>query len=196
VITKTCSKCKQQKSLDMFYKLAKAKDGLSYWCKECWHKEKEAHRLTHKEDYNRRNREYRSRHPDRIYEIKRSSYLKRREYYLAQNKEYNKNRYKIDIKFRIAKNLRERMRLALHGAVKGGTTKDLIGLGWLELRCYIESLFGDGMSWDNYGEWHIDHIKPCSRFNLSCPNQQKQCFNYSNLQPLWAVENARKGIKA
>ncbi len=58
------------------------------------------------------------------------------------------------------------------------------------------------MSWENYGkgdngrgmqEWHIDHIKPCASFDLSKPEQQKLCFNYTNLQPLWAEENMKKG---
>lgn len=51
------------------------------------------------------------------------------------------------------------------------------------------------MSWENYGEWHIDHIKPCSSFDLSDPKQQKECFNYTNLQPLWAIDNLKKSYK-
>jgi hypothetical protein len=50
------------------------------------------------------------------------------------------------------------------------------------------------MSWDNYGYegWHIDHIKPIAKFDLSDPIQRAQCFHYSNLQPLWALDNMRK----
>jgi hypothetical protein len=59
----------------------------------------------------------------------------------------------------------------------------------------MESLFLEGMSWDNYGKWHIDHIRPCSSFDLSDTEQQKICFNYKNLQPLWAEDNLRKGAK-
>ena len=51
------------------------------------------------------------------------------------------------------------------------------------------------MTWKNYGEWHIDHIKPCSKFNLTDEEEQKKCFNYKNLQPLWASENTSKGAK-
>lgn len=60
---------------------------------------------------------------------------------------------------------------------------------------YLSLLFSDGMSWDNYGEWHIDHIIPCAAFDLSNPTEQKQCFHYTNLQPLWAYENKSKGAK-
>lgn len=51
------------------------------------------------------------------------------------------------------------------------------------------------MNWDNYGEWEIDHIKPCASYDLSKPKEQRKCFNYMNLQPLWAEENLRKGSK-
>jgi len=51
------------------------------------------------------------------------------------------------------------------------------------------------MTWDNYGEWHIDHETPCAAFDLTDPVQQSNCFHYSNLQPLWAEENRRKGAR-
>jgi hypothetical protein len=51
------------------------------------------------------------------------------------------------------------------------------------------------MTWDNYGEWHVDHIQPCASFDLSDPKQLAECFNWSNLQPLWAKENISKGAK-
>lgn len=49
------------------------------------------------------------------------------------------------------------------------------------------------MSWENYGKWHIDHIKPCSKFDLTVKEEQYKCFHYSNLQPLWGPENSAKG---
>jgi DNA/RNA endonuclease G (NUC1) len=48
------------------------------------------------------------------------------------------------------------------------------------------------MTWENYGKWHIDHIKPCANFNLSNDDEQKLCFHYTNMQPLWAIDNQRK----
>ena len=51
------------------------------------------------------------------------------------------------------------------------------------------------MSWDNYGKWHIDHVRPCSSFDLTDAKQQEECFHYTNLQPLWAAENLQKGSK-
>jgi hypothetical protein len=48
------------------------------------------------------------------------------------------------------------------------------------------------MSWNNHGQWHIDHVRPCSSFNLLNPEEQQQCFHYTNLQPLWAADNLSK----
>ena len=71
----------------------------------------------------------------------------------------------------------------------------LVGCNSKELKEHLESQFIEGMNWNNYGEWHVDHIKPCAAFDLSDPIQQKECFNYTNLQPLWAKDNIRKSDK-
>ena len=93
--------------------------------------------------------------------------------------------------------LRQRLLQAIQtqNAKKGSKTRELIGCSYADLRKYLENLFQPGMSWENHGEWHIDHIRPCASFDLTDPEQQKQCFHFSNLQPLWAVENRRKNAK-
>ncbi len=97
---------------------------------------------------------------------------------------------------RIAQRLRNRIRAALKNrGKKSKRTVLLIGCSFPKLVIYLESQFEDGISWENYPEWHIDHIKPCSSFDLTDPKQQKLCFNYKNLQPLWAGDNFRKGAK-
>jgi len=71
----------------------------------------------------------------------------------------------------------------------------MLGCTIEELKVHIQRLFAEGMSWDNYGQWHIDHIVPCSVFDLSDPVEQQQCFHYTNLQPLWAEDNMTKSDK-
>ena len=99
----------------------------------------------------------------------------------------------------IKSKLRDRLRDALRrqNVNKTSKTLELIGCSIGELIIYLESKFHDGMTWKNYGKygWHIDHIKPCSSFNLNDPQQQKECFHYTNLQPLWACDNLSKGSR-
>jgi hypothetical protein len=63
------------------------------------------------------------------------------------------------------------------------------------LKAYLEAKFKPGMSWDNYGEWHIDHIIPLNDFELTIREQFLDAVHYTNLQPLWKAENLSKGIK-
>ena len=78
---------------------------------------------------------------------------------------------------------------------KSQKTLNLLGCDIPFLWEYLEKKFKPGMSKENYGEWHIDHIIPCAKFDLSDPKQQEKCFHYTNLQPLWARENLQKGSK-
>lgn len=81
---------------------------------------------------------------------------------------------------------------ALNGKTKSNNTIRLLGCSLDELRDHLERQFSEGMTWDNYGDWHIDHRLPCASFDLSNPDEQKVCFNYTNLQPLWAKDNLSK----
>ena len=78
---------------------------------------------------------------------------------------------------------------------KNFKSNELLGSDFETVRKHIESLFKLGMSWDNYGKWHLDHVMPCASFNLKCPIQQLACCHYKNLQPLWAFDNLSKGAK-
>lgn len=114
-----------------------------------------------------------------------------------QRRVWCNNKSATDIGFRILKNLRSRARFALKAdrAVKSDTTENLLGCTIPFFKQYFESLFTDGMSWDLFmkGEIHLEHIKPCSKFDLTKEDEQRDCFNYRNLQPMFKLDNLRKG---
>jgi hypothetical protein len=102
-------------------------------------------------------------------------------------------RKKTDKTYRLIHSIRNRIRIAIKKNVKSSSSFNLLGCDINFLKQYLASQFKQDMSWDNYGKWHIDHIKPCHLFNLSIPEEQQKCFHYSNLQPLWAKDNLSKG---
>ncbi len=112
-------------------------------------------------------------------------------------RKYVKNKRQNDIHYRIKDNLRRRINYAIKHSKKSKSTAELLGCTLQEFKQYIENLWQKGMSWDNYEKfgWHLDHIKPCASFDLTDIEQQKLCFHYSNIQPLWAKDNWSKGSR-
>lgn len=105
---------------------------------------------------------------------------------------YQQHRLLTDPAFKLTSNLRRRVHSVLRGRPPSAHTLDLIGCDVDFLRRWLEAKFQPGMTWENYGEWHVDHIMPCASFDLSDPVQQRTCFRWTNLQPLWASDNIRK----
>ena len=116
---------------------------------------------------------------------------------IGQTSNYINYRRKNDINFRLCRYLRGRIWFALKGISKSKTTMKLLGCSIKFFRNYYESKFTQGMSWARVmnGEIHCDHIRPCASFNLSKPSEQRKCFHYTNLQPLWAHDNLVKHDK-
>ena len=102
-------------------------------------------------------------------------------------------RRKKDPAFKILTILRGRIRQALKGYNKSNLTVKLLGCSIEEFWIHLEKKFTKGMTRENHGEWHVDHIIPCASFDLSKPEEQAKCFHYTNLQPLWAIDNLKKG---
>lgn len=100
-----------------------------------------------------------------------------------------------DINERIKHNIRVRINKAIKNINKSGSAVNELGCSLEDFRNYTSSLFKPGMSWGNYGEWHIDHIKPLDSFDLSNLDEFKKACNYKNLQPLWAKDNLKKSNK-
>lgn len=140
---------------------------------------------------------YRERLGEAYNEITRRSYYKNKEKRLLAIRKRAVLRTKTDPSFRLMERCRNRVYCALKGKDKSKKTQELIGCTWIELKEYLERQFQEGMSWENYGKegWEIDHIKPCALFDLSEQSQQKECFHYTNLQPLWGIDNRKKGNK-
>lgn len=91
--------------------------------------------------------------------------------------------------------MRTRIYLAVKRNQKAGSLLVLLGCSIPELRLHLEAQFKPSMSWGNYGAWHVDHIRPCASFDLAKPEEQRACFHYTNLQPLWGPENVAKGAR-
>ena len=108
-------------------------------------------------------------------------------------------RKKTDFNFKLRVALSKRVLAAVKFAKtkKAFKTEKLIGCSIKVIRKHLEKQFREGMTWKNHGRfgWHIDHIKPLEKFDLTDPNQQLIAFNYKNCQPLWWKENLEKGKK-
>jgi len=112
----------------------------------------------------------------------------------AEHPDYEKNRRKNDIQFKLTGNLRSRLNIAIKTDIKKGSAIKDLGCSVQELKQYLETKFQPDMSWDNwnlYG-WHIDHIIPLSKFDLTNREQFLKACHFSNLQPLWAKDNLNK----
>lgn len=181
---KYCYGCKNILDKECFGKLKQASDGLNTTCREC-------RKITVKEYY-RNNSE-------RMNSNKKEYNKKNWEKVLSRQQNYIKKRRDEDEMFRLCFNLRSRLRSFL--SIKNLRRRkdmeryDAIGCSPSELKLHIENLFVEGMSWENYGfrGWHIDHIIPLS--SAKTYEEAIKLNHYTNLQPLWAIDNLKKGKK-
>lgn len=114
-----------------------------------------------------------------------------------RNFKYQKKRLLIDPNFKLIRAIRTRLRSAISNKQKTGSAVKDLGCSISEVKIHLEKQFKPGMTWENYGRngWHIDHIIPLSKFNLSNREEFLKANHYTNLQPLWAEENYKKGNK-
>lgn len=193
---KICTKCGEEKDESNFRLRNKKQGGIEAECKVCMairnKKWATANRAKRNAQQNARNAANR----DEVRRKGRERHAANREAINARKAKQRKKRHKKDLNYRILGNLRCRVLGAVkqQWGTKSARTLDLVGCSVDFLRGYIEARFTLGMTWENYGYhgWHIDHRIPCAEFDLTDPEQQRQCFHYSNLQPLWALENLVK----
>ena len=200
---KRCGHCISVLSVECFNKDKSTNDGYCSWCKKCVSDHQKQYRAENQEvirqkkhDYHQVNKEwinaknkiYQETHKDEIQEYKQ---------------QWAREQYANDLNYRIGSILRAR----LHGAMKrnqkiGSAVQDL-GCSIDELKQHLEAQFyphpetGEVMTWENYGlyGWHIDHIQPLDSFDLRDREQFLKAVHYTNLQPLWACDNLRKGAR-
>jgi len=149
------------------------------------------YRENHKEKGKKYNKNWRTEHKQEI-KTKGAKYYQNNK---EKINEYILNKLKTNINFKLAHNLRNRGRQAIKGNYKSGSFVKDLGCSIPELKTYLESKFQKGMTWENWklDGWHIDHIIPLDSFDLTNREEFLKACHYTNLQPLWAEDNFKKG---
>jgi hypothetical protein len=219
--TKVCGKCKINKDICFFGKNKQSKSGYRSTCNDCRKIESKEYKEKNTEKRQKTIKKYYQNNKEKINEktkirvlldieknklIKLKSYHKNKEKHKEKLKlyrvinrekrtEYQRKKINNDELYKISSLIRARIRnfLKIKNWSKTNKTFDLIGCSPQFLKEHLQSQFKDGMSWDNYGSWHIDHIIPLS--SAKTTEEFNKLCHYSNLQPLWASENLSKGKK-
>jgi hypothetical protein len=198
---KICTICKKEKNIKDF---SKHKNKTTYRCKQCLSDYNKNYYQKNQEKLKERAAQFRENHPDYMITWRENNknkvYKQKREWFEKNRHKLNeqeRQRRKKDHAYRIKKNLRRRINNVIKKPnKKHAPTFELLGCSLQEFLKHLEGQFVEGMNWNNYGNlWHIDHILPCASFDLTDPEQQRKCFHYTNLQPLWAIDNIRKRDK-
>ena len=199
--TKVCSKCGEIYALSFFT----IKNGkYTNLCRKCKRERDRKFYSNNKSIINVKQKDYYKKNAISIKNRVKDYYWENREDILLDNRsnverknrrnENFRNRYKTEPNLVIKNRIRVRMWELLRNN-KSNNTISILGCSVDECRKYLESNFLPGMTWENYGEWEIDHIIPCASFDLTKPEEQLKCFHYTNLQPLWEFDNRSKRDK-
>lgn len=178
---KICSDCKIAKDIHSYHKNIKKYDGISNVCKEC---------------NNIRSKKYYNKTIDQQHINRRIKYLKNKDIEIKRDSEYKRLKCLNDKSYKLLRSLRDRHSKAVKSAGKEKTfrTTDLLGCDSVYLKKYIEIQFKNNMNWSNYGiVWNLDHIYPLSRVDWDCIYETSKYCHYSNLQPMYIIDNIKKG---
>jgi len=204
---KKCTQCKKSKPLKDFYIDRRNKDERFSACKDCVKIVRREYYYNNIEkckisviDYYRRNTQKIRDRGKRYYQTNRESIREYQKQYSKKQKEKQRCRRRwhkqmLDPGFRLGHSISTQIYHALKRKKGGWSWEQLVGYTLGDLMKHLENKFQDNMTWENYGQWHIDHIIPISAFNFKSPVDIdfKKCWALTNLQPLWAVDNLRKG---
>ena len=211
---KKCSKCWEDKPKEEFHIRSAALDGRHPYCKVCRKELSSKYYLNNKKKLDAANKEYNRKNKKRIRKRQREWYQENRGRILKEHKQWRQNnkgwhttymreRRRNDSVFRITRNMGAGMWACLKGVRKNSRTFSYIDKSPEELMNYLEKQFTEGMSRENYGEWHVDHIRPLASFEFDKYKEGSaefeallgEAWHYTNLQPLWAADNISKGAK-
>jgi hypothetical protein len=151
--------------------------------------------LENKEKNKENHKKWYLKNKEKIIQNKKKYYLENKQHIIRRVNKYQIKRRKIDTNFKLITTIRNRTILVLKGKSKCKSTMKLLGCSVEECWKHLESKFQPGMTRENHGKWHLDHVRPCASFDLTKPEEQEKCFHYSNYQPLWAEQNLSKGAK-
>ena len=200
--TKVCTKCGIEKLLLEYNVCSRVKDGRKAECRECQRLGTKEYKLKNKEKIKEYNSKWNSENKfyyqeyRKIWDVENyDKVLETRKRFKEKNpgyiNDYNKQRKKEDILFRLKNNIRTSVNRYLK--YKSKYTFDIVGCTPQFLKEHLESQFIDGMTWENRSEWHIDHIIPLS--SAKTEDELYMLCHYKNLQPLWAEDNLKKSNK-
>lgn len=205
---KICKICCQNLTFDNYHKNKLAKDGLDNRCKYCCKQYKKQHRLDNLSTYKQKRKaahekikddiEFKKSKAiyDKLYALKNKSKIRMRDKIYRQktkdkrnaiNRVRLQNKRKNDLLFKLKTNISNYIRDCLKSKKMGRSYKQFISYEIIDLIKHLESKFTSGMTWENYGEWHIDHIIPVSSFDFNNETEIITCWSLENLQPLWAT---------
>jgi IS30 family transposase len=174
-------------------RLGAGKSTIRRWCDEFAnekHKRKESERRASDPEYRKQKcSEWYSKNLSR-----KSQYDKVRRN-CTEFRQRQRDRLRNEPGYRETRNLRYLVWRSYKGLTKPESSFNLLGCTLQEFQTHLESLFQPGMTHENYGEWHIDHIRPLVSFDLTQEDQRRASCHYTNLQPLWAKDNLSKGAK-
>lgn len=219
---KTCKKCEETKDYSDFFKDKSKKDGFDIYCKECNKIRKSQYYLKNKELISEKNSKWKENNRDKLIEDSKVYYQLNKEKITKTKKEYRlknkdilriKNKEYWDTKGREIRRLRDKERMKkdplfklrktikclIYNSIKNGgfskksKSSEILGISYQDFILYIEDQFLEGMTWENHGEWHLDHIIP-----ISWAKTEEEIYklnHYTNFQPLWMEDNLIKGNK-
>jgi len=195
VVTKTCTKCPPEKNVKPITEFYICKGGrIRSSCKECDNAMSRAYKARSKKHISSYNEKYKKEHCDEI-SVYNHNYNKNNRKIISERQRITREKRRgVDFKFFIATSLRTKLYRFVK--TKGNTCKEIesiIGCDYNALEVWFRYLFEDKMSFYNYGEyWTIDHVYPCSKYDLTKDEMIYECFNWRNLRPMIKLHNNKK----